>query len=373
MPSNRYFVCLPERAEPVAFDPFRYDQDDFPGFIEVNYLAGALRTVEQESRLADLVFYITWSSSKLPSYGDDVVAILMGDEWCHRPSYLHDVKTVFRQYGTHPEVVVEAVRKPSRLGFTLILQLLRAVSHGLPGRLYHLPGDLARRYLRGEQPTRQHVIPLGYANQLELPPVAITARPVDIYFAGSFSNLKPSFFSLKHWVQSPKNIARHRAISSAAELKAKRPELNIRLETTAEHVPSKLKGTSDYRTEALRYSQQLMNAKICLVPRGSSLDTPRFFEALRYGCVAIADRLPAKWFYDGAPVLQVDNWNDLERIVDDLLSDPERLEQLHRDALSYWHTHCSEEVLGLFMARRLALANPQVVTQNVPCRKDHLL
>ena len=361
MPSNHYFVCLPDRDEPAAFDPFRYDQNDFPGFIEIHYLAGALQVVEQEQRLANLTFYVTWSRRELPTYGDNVVVVLMGDEWCHRPNYLQDVKMVFRQYGTHPEVVAKAVQRPSRLGLMLLLQFFRAALHGLLGRLRRLPHDLVHRYVTGKQPTRQYVIPLGYANQLELPLVAITARPTDIYFAGSLNNLKPSVFSLKYWLQSPKNIARHRAIGSAKKLQAKRPELDIRLETTPEHVPSKLKGTPDYQNEALRYSHQLMNAKICLVPRGSSLDTPRFFEALRYGCVAVADRLPAKWFYDGAPVIQVDDWNDLERIVDGLLSDPERLEQLHREALTFWHTRCSEEVLGRFMAEQLA-SSKDVVT-----------
>lgn len=372
MPSNHYFVCLPDRNEPAAFDPSSYDQNDFPGFIEINYLAGAFRVVEQEQRLANLTFYITWSRRELPTYGDNVVAVLMGDEWCHRPNYLRDVRVVFRQYGTHPEVVAKAVRRPSRLGLTLLLQFLRATLHGLPGRLRHLPQDLIRRHLTGRQPTSQYVIPLGYANQLELPPVAITDRLTDIYFAGSLNNLKPSVFSPKYWLQSPKNIARHRAIGSAKKLQAKRPELDVRLETTSEHVPSKLKGTPDYQNEASRYSHQLMNAKICLVPRGSSLDTPRFFEALRYGCVAIADRLPAKWFYDGAPIIQVDDWNDLEGIVDGLLSDPERLERLHRDALHFWRTRCSGEILGSFMAQRLVYLELPTAARDISQRKSRI-
>ena len=354
--SNRFFVCLAGQAKPLPFNPFSYEQNDYPGFIEINYLAEALKVLEQESHLENLTFYITWNTQHLPSYGSNVVAILMGDEWCHKPRYLQNVKTVFRQYGDHPEVVTKTFRKPSQLNFVLLLQFLRAVAHGLPGRLRQLPHEFFCRYVRGEPPAQQYVIPLGYANQLELPIAPMAERPLDIYFAGSLNNLRPSVFSIKYWLQSPKNVARRRAVDSANRLKAKRPELDIQLEVTSEHIPSKLKGTSDYNEEAKRYSQKLMSAKICLVPRGSSLDTPRFFEALRYGCIAIADRLPSKWFYDDAPVIQVDSWSNLEKIVDDLLGNPERLEQLHQDALNYWQTSCSEAVLGRYMAARLISA-----------------
>ena len=99
-----------------------------------------------------------------------------------------------------------------------------------------------------------------------------------------------------------------------------------------------------------------MDTKICLVPRGSSLETFGLFEAVRYGCIAICEKLPRRWYYEGLPAIRIERWNQLEGIVDDLLGNPERLEPLHQEALRYWQTACSEEVLGRYMTARLAQA-----------------
>jgi hypothetical protein len=41
-----------------------------------------------------------------------------------------------------------------------------------------------------------------------------------------------------------------------------------------------------------RYSEIMADTKICLAPRGSSVESCRFFEGMRQGCVVICNRLP---------------------------------------------------------------------------------
>ncbi len=104
-------------------------------------------------------------------------------------------------------------------------------------------------------------------------------------------------------------------------------------------------------TEA--YSLALMDSKICLAPRGTSADTFRLFEGLRYGCVVITERLPARWFYRNAPVVQIDDWQELHALVPALLGDPRRLQELSQAALRWWRTVASEEAIGHWMAERI--------------------
>jgi hypothetical protein len=97
----------------------------------------------------------------------------------------------------------------------------------------------------------------------------------------------------------------------------------------------------------------MAETKICLAPRGSSVETYRFFEALRQGCVVICDRLPPHWFYDGCPAIQIDDWRDLEAQVAKLLADPQRLFFLHRESLAWWEAKCSEHALAAELVKCL--------------------
>ena len=347
--SNRYFVCLPGQRRVVPLDPFTYRPDEYPKFIEIDYLAGAFRTLEQ-SGLENLTFYITWDVHELPSYGDDVVVVLMGDEWCRFPNYLGKVRAVFRSHANWPMYTGNLAAGVTYSNLISGVQFLRLHLIGLSGRLNYLIN-----YFRGRtQPTETHIIPLGYANQLALPVTAIENRHTDVSFMGSVNNELPSKRSLKYWLRSPKTVAREKMLKNAHTLQKTRPDLNIYVQGTEQFTGNLLAGGQTLEDEKNRYSSKLMDTKICLVPRGSSLETFRLFEAVRYGCVAICEQLPKRWYYDGLPAVQIDRWNDLERVVDGLLSDPERLEQLHQDAVNYWQTHCSEAVLGRFIAAQLA-------------------
>ena len=96
-----------------------------------------------------------------------------------------------------------------------------------------------------------------------------------------------------------------------------------------------------------------MDARLALVPRGATTETHRFFQALKFGCIVVTDSVLPSWFYEQAPIVRLRHWDELEKNVTPLLADPARLESLHRAALKWWETTCSEEVVGRLMARTI--------------------
>ena len=101
-----------------------------------------------------------------------------------------------------------------------------------------------------------------------------------------------------------------------------------------------------------------MNARVCLSPRGSLVETFRVFEDPRCGCVVVAEHLPSHWFYAGGPVVRLDRWSDLEGAIGPVLDDPAELRWWHTRALAWWRDRCSEAAIGRFLAARLnALAD----------------
>ena len=186
-----------------------------------------------------------------------------------------------------------------------------------------------------------HVIPLGTFNQLDVELVPIAERPTDLFFAGSVDH----HASLRHRLASPKTRARREMLDAVGRLRRERAGLRVDLRLTDGFAASEAADPGEY-------SRALMGARVCLAPRGTSVETFRVFEGLRCGCVVVADRLPRHWFYDGAPILQLDRWRDLPRALAPL-GDPGALEDHHRRALDWWRTRCSPEVLGRYLAERI--------------------
>ena len=157
-------------------------------------------------------------------------------------------------------------------------------------------------------------------------------------------------FHPKRLVATPKVIARSRMANSLQKLAAWAPE-SVFYGTTASFTESTMTGAGDHYTEIMA------ETKIALAPRGSSVETYRFFEAMRQGCVVICDRLPPHWFYVGCPAIQIDDWANLEAEVKALSADPERLADLHRRSLAWWDEKLSERAVAQVIARCLGAPN----------------
>lgn len=362
---HRYFVCLSyaDHPDPLRWNPWAEESDHVP-----RYFQRALREMDRCLQSGEgLTFYLTWNLDALPSYGPGVVAVVMGDEWGHVPAYAHRVLATFKCYGARPAPGVSLRTRPFHLGGLLALKTVRMYASYLPGALRYW-----WRHSRGASPI--HPIPLGYGNQVALPVRAFSERSVDVFFAGS---LKPGTVGeggLGKWLHSPKDVSRREMVGVLRDLERRPGRPRVHIQTSERFVLNALEYGLTKPGEVLegtQYSEAMMNAKICVVPRGTSPETFRFYEGLRYGCVLITERLPARRFYTGAPVIQLDDWRALPRVVDRLLDDPAELQRRHEAGLNWWRTHCSEEATGAFIAQeveRLRQALPSARVSHRPHR-----
>ena len=336
---SKYIACTPWDAKPFGLDIFTW-QDKPDGYF-FNYWVRIFKEFEKCSSLSGLTFYLISNHilvDELPSYGDDVVAVIRSDEECWIPPYLNKVRYVFKTYGFEPwcgaslsEQTPASVVKCAR---DWAFWSWRYLSYLGQTGLSHRSRD------------RKMVLPLGYARQTDLPGKPFESRNYLVGFLGSIENRVYPKFSPKRLVATPKVIARARMAESLQKLVAWAPE-SVFYGTTASFAESTMTGAGD------RYTEIMADTRIALAPRGSSVETYRFFEAMRQGCVVICDRLPPHWFYVGCPAVQIDDWGNLEAEVKALSADPERLKDLHRRSLAWWDEKLSERAIAQVIARCL--------------------
>lgn len=332
---NRYVYVEPGR-KPVPFDP--RDASSVPHGHAV-YTARVLAAAERAGAPGGLTVYVTWDRASLPSYGRDVVAVLFGEEWSRAPAYADRVLATFKWHGA-------ALPRPAGGltygGWLDLVRWCRIQSRRLPER--------ARRRLRGGDPA-VYALPVGYGKLDDLPIKPLTDRAYDLYFSGSVDNRTYPFWKPERWLQTPKGIARREMAAAAEGLARRRPDLAVELDLMAAYAPNL--EASGKGTPRPSYSEEMMDTRVCLVPRGTTLETARLYEGLRSGCVVVTDVLPDRWYLGGVPALQLRRWRDLPRVVEPVLDDPARLQALQDAGLRWWTERASEAPVGLYVARTL--------------------
>lgn len=347
-PQNQYYVCLQYQEEPIAWNPYTER-----GAINEHtaYFGGIFQALEQHFSESGLTFYFTWRLDELPRYGEDVVAVVMGDEWGRYPLYADKVRAVFKMLGTDYPLEVTPFQTPASLAAVTTLKYVRTQMMRLPYLAQAWRDRLRGGTWTGETPVPIFNIPVGYANQEELPLKPFWEREHDLYFSGSVSNKVYPWYTAQHWLRTPKDVARSSMVHAMRELQDDRPDLHIEIDTRSSYVPqSKERGKN---VTERSYSEMMMDTRICPVPRGTQLETPRLFEALRYGCVVITEPLPDRWYTRELPAVVVHDWADMPEVVSDLVDDANRLEALHEASLQWWEDMCSEEAVGQYMADQL--------------------
>lgn len=328
----RYYLCTQNR-DPVEIDIHRYEDPFIDVFIL--YYVRAFQILETISELENLTVYFVWNYQivrELPSYGDNVVAVLLQDEFSATPHYVNRIRFAFQAYGLRPWI------SSSLRGKNVATALKFAKD--MASYLSHRATFLRRNGLQRVQ-KRRLPVPIGYARQKDLPVKPFGTRRYLVSFVGSLEQEKFNRLSPKRWIGTPKSIARFRMAEAIRRLPPAIAE-QIFCGTTGSFRESILDDGS-------KYSEIMADTKICLAPRGSSVETYRFFEAMRQGCIVICDRLPPTWFYDGCPAIQIDDWKDLEAHLAPLVADPERMAHLHRRSLDWWDQQCSEAALAQMM------------------------
>lgn len=326
--------------------PWTPPDTDFTYRRECVYWGGAFSVADQLLRRGGRTFYLTWDLCTLPSYGPDVVAVVLGDEWFNYPKYLDRVGMIFKTYGVEPTWSAALPGLPGLPSVLATAEVIRTLLRDSPKRLDHYARRLSATAIPDgpKRRTPVHAVPLGYYNQLDLPMVPFASRKIDVNFSGSVYG---STRGIRKVVHGPKEITRSWMLARLHRLEGRRPDLRLDFRVTG-GFPAQ-----PTRDEALRYSETLMNTRICLAPRGTSVETHRVFEALRAGCVVVTNPLPSRWYYDTAPVIQLRDWRKLNRLLETLLADEQRMESLHHKALRWCREVASEAVVGRFLAHVL--------------------
>lgn len=145
-------------------------------------------------------------------------------------------------------------------------------------------------------------------------------------------------------------------VSKIISIQANNPQLNIELAITdnfRSSLNAQAVSTGALQNRVCSYPEAMMNSKICLVPRGTSFETTRLFEAMRYGCIVITEALPSRWYLDDAPIIQISDWDELEEVLKHLHSKPQLMQELHKESLEWWESKCSESAVGNYVAKHL--------------------
>ncbi|MGH2859020.1 MAG: hypothetical protein ACRDMJ_16215 [Solirubrobacteraceae bacterium] len=346
---NSYFAVFDDDA--VPWDP--HDPEDLP-LPDCAYFGGVFRELERRWDGPPLTVFMTKDTTWLPRYGADVVSVLLNEEWFRTPAYTDAVRAVARNLPGRPWFPWSTMAPPSAgAAFALAnharILAERARAQRRAQRIAQAKGWPA------PGPGNTIDVPLGYFRQPARAVRPLSERATDVYFGGSLVHdaaRGPRWKrAAKRTVGNPKLVARRQMLRELQRVRFRHPRLRARVTLSGEFRELGAAQVGDYATE-------MMDARIALVPRGTAAESYRLFEAWRYGCVAVCEPLPPRWFLDGAPVVTVRSWRELEPTLVGLLNDPSRLRSLHLASLRWWETVCGEAAVAGHLAARLHAAAP---------------
>ncbi|HZG38634.1 MAG TPA: hypothetical protein VEZ50_08125 [Nodosilinea sp.] len=344
--ANQFYLYF--NKELIPWNIYELGSDDH-GFGA--YFGQALQTVDRALPNQGLIFYVTMTDIKeLPSYGENVFVLVLGDEFYRIPDYVDKVGGIFKCYGTHQiREQLNLYRPLLKLSYFKVLvlgQSVKNLAYRLAKKVWHRLKRFEILLFDRAQVASIYDIPPGYCNSENLPIKPILDRRCDVFFDGSIIQHVYPMWSLRYWSKTPKAYSRQEMATYLERFKTNNPQFQVDFAVSVGYVGAPKNGQSSY-------SRDLMNAKICLAPRGTTLETYRLMEAMRYGCVIIVESLPSRWFYNGAPIIQIGSWQNLEPVLTSLLSDPQLLQTLHEQTLEWWESKCSEKAVGRFITDQI--------------------
>jgi hypothetical protein len=304
------------------------------------YYGRVFQEMERHLDIPNLRFYITWDIDKLPEYGPHVVVLLLGEEIGRVPHYACHVCAVIKTMAIKPFLGIRRWIPFDRVRLALVLKHLRNLALYARSRIktgLGLPKLPAPRIHN-----RPYLLqaPLGVYMVDDLPIKPMRDRPYHAFFAGNVQARTSRRIGL---FDSPKSFARRNMLNEAISLAKRNSKFKFDYRVTDNlHEGS----SQDERT----YSQRLMDSKICLSPRGSVVETWRFFEGLKYGCLVITEPVPDRSYYKNAPVIQIDYWSQLEQVIAPFLEDDNALDEWSGRAAKYFNEICSEQSVGRIVA-----------------------
>ncbi len=341
--SHEHYVCFEDG--PRAWDPYSSAE---PPLADCGYFGGVLRELERDWEHGPLTVYMTKDTESLPSYGENVIVILLNEEWFRTPAYASRVLATLRTLPGRPWFPWSTLTPPSKLGAFALGNYLRV-------RVERARAESRTRRVLAQRgwswPGLDNVldVPLGYYRQPELPVKPLPERATDVYFGGSLLHdldRKERWKRLaKRLLGNPKQLYRKHMLDELDRVCRVHPEIRAKVTVSGEFRALPTMQVTDY-------ADAMMDARVALVPRGTAAESYRLFEAWRYGCIVICEQLPPRPFLQGAPAITLGSWHELDQVLPALLADPDRQQALHEASLAWWREVCSEQAVG----RRLATA-----------------
>lgn len=302
------------------------------------YFGRVLHLLEPMIEGRGLTFCVTgWTVKDIPQVGSNVVACILQDEWGREPPYRDKVKTVFKTCGLKPTNLEAACYGGIYDKVVNFAAYLKASSRD--------NGQRTKSFFKkttGKRLAPMVHLPLGCYAYSNVDYIPFQERRNDFYFNGSSKHQ-----SKRLQIKSPKELSRERMIAALDRLKEQQPALNIGLQKTGSFYDSISSSQSSYL-------ETMMDTKFALVPRGANLETFRFYEAIRYGCIPVGESFPKSTFYKDAPIIRLNDWSELSKTITPLLDQPEKLESLHQQARAWWNDVCSEEACAKILYNHLS-------------------
>jgi hypothetical protein len=333
--STRFWIWELNADAPREFRPGAPDADG--GDADLRYFLGVAEALEP--LLGDDVpsVLITWHLDRFDERFRDAVVLLINDEQYQLPSFAGQVRAVFKTGGTARNPWRETLALHPAIASRTVLREVR---------------NVGRSVRRREQTTQTrgapvHALPLRVLRLPAAPPDPHAAREHDGYVAGSIESTRG--FTLR-----PRLVARRQMAQALDEARARLPAM------TVDYSNGGPMANPGAMVDGEAYSRRLAQARIVLCPRGNFDETYRLMEAARTGCVAVAERLPARWYYRDAPVVELDRWASLTPVLEGLLADPAALAE-RGDAMRRWWTETlSEDAIAGYIAAQLGCATVPV-------------
>ncbi|MFQ3575399.1 MAG: glycosyltransferase, partial [Cytophagales bacterium] len=194
-----------------------------------------------------------------------------------------------------------------------------------------------------ELPQNYYHFPLGYTeNLLEKEPKPIHERTLDVFFSGSLHSGRKRFFNEISFLGFlPYRIT-------------KKIQKRFRFVYDRYFPNSYIRFTNGFMSGlgAKEYTEMLNNSKIVLCPAGvSKIESFRIFEAMKMGCVLVADELPQKLNYEKSPIIQMKSWKGLKSVLHELVRDSEELQKISTKTYQFYLNEYSPESLAEYITR----------------------
>jgi len=202
-----------------------------------------------------------------------------------------------------------------------------------------------------------HSIPLGYTRMHKSgSSIPTNERKTSVFYSGNLnSNRVDMYRSLLCPIAFPYENIKNRKCRKFTSHVIKRLKLKTNFDNT--FPSSYIRFTEGFSKglNAENYTRYLADSKIAISPRGYwRPECFRHFEAMRSGCIIISDPLPETWYFKNSPIIQLERWSDLRKIVNSLLKDNKKMHELQSATLEWWDNKCSPESVAKYIYQSIS-------------------